>query len=112
MEELQNRTCGSHLGEYEEVEGGGVHLEMPPLVVANHRSSRLDAEHGVDGVVRAFRDLESLDLVLLMHHASKKTSHQLHRTLENKTSGIRLYSPMLLRSASIAAAQPNPDGEP
>lgn len=58
-------TRRRHLSEEEQVEGGGVHLQVSPLVVSNHGSAGLGVVLGVEGVRSAAAVFELLHLVQL-----------------------------------------------
>lgn len=58
-------TGGSHLGQKQEEEGGGIHLEVAPLVVAHHGAAGGGVVLGMQAVLGTLSVLELLHFIHL-----------------------------------------------
>ena len=63
-------TRGSHLSQEQEEEGGGIHLEVAPLVVAHHSAAGGGVVFGMQAVLGTLSVLELLHLIHLRKQAS------------------------------------------
>ena len=63
-------TGGCHLGQKQEEEGGGIHLEVAPLVVAHHSAAGGSVVLGVQAVLGTLSVLEPLHFIHLRKIAS------------------------------------------
>lgn len=64
-------TRGSHLGQEQKEEGGGIHLEVAPLVVAHYGAAGGGVVLGVQAVLGTLRVLELLHFIHLREKASR-----------------------------------------
>lgn len=64
-------TRGSHLGQEQEEEGGGIHLQVAPLVVAHHGAAGGRVVLGVQAVFGTLSVLELLHFIHLWERASR-----------------------------------------
>lgn len=68
-------TRGSHLGQEQEEEGGGIHLEVAPLVVTYHGAAGGSVVLGVQAVSGTLSVLELLYFIHLRERASRLHSY-------------------------------------
>lgn len=64
-------TRGSHLGQEQEEEGGGIHLEVAPLVIAHHGAAGGGVVLGVQAVFGTLSVLELLHFIHLRERAGR-----------------------------------------
>ena len=70
------QTAAGELGQLQQIERGGIQLQMPPGVIRHHRLTAAAVVFGVEGVSGVEAALEPLHFSGLPHHRPQQTAHQ------------------------------------
>lgn len=97
-------TGGRHLGQEQEEEGGGIHLEVAPLVVTHHGAAGGSVVLGVQAVLGTLSVLELLHFMYLREEASR-----LH-TVKGLTAGRGHTQSPSLSSRPLSSYLWEPEG--
>ena len=76
-----HQAAAGQLGQLQQVQGGGVQLQVPPAVVGHHRFATAGVELGVDRIEPIQAVLEALHLGGLAQHRVEQSAHQLQHPL-------------------------------
>ena len=76
-----HQAAAGQLGQLQQVQGGGVQLQVSPAVVGHHRITAAGVEFGVNRIKPIQAVLEALDLGGLAQHRVEQPAHQLQHPL-------------------------------